>query len=171
MYEQHSHPTLGLWQACTVFGAHCSLVHKMMVFLVMIILVCYKGLTFVTCLINGISICRVPRGPDPTPHPKDLWQMHCVWSSLITGPENEGVSRNNFNAIESYPNLNKVDQFSTIGSSTILGLNVSTSHIMEMGCRQCLPLSVVKLKGKQCRKSNCLNGVVDMFSHGLSNNP
>ena len=27
-----------------------------------------------------------------------------------TGPENEGVSRNNFNAIESYPNQNKLDQ-------------------------------------------------------------
>ena len=71
-----------------------------------------------------------------------------------TGPENEGVSRNNFNAIESYPNLNKVDQFSTIGSSTIHGSNVSTSLITAMGCWQCFILSVVKLKGKHCRNPN-----------------
>ena len=114
-----------------MFGAHCSLVHKMMVFLVMIILVCYKGLTFVTC--------------------------------LITGPENEGVSRNNFNAIESYPNLNKVDQFSTIGSSIILGLNVPTSHIMEMGCRQCLPFSLTTLRIKHCQHPIAVMRLVDTF--------
>ena len=32
-----------------------------------------------------------------------------------------------------------------------------------MGCRQCLPLSVVQLKGKHCRKPHCSNGVVDTF--------
>ena len=32
-----------------------------------------------------------------------------------------------------------------------------------MGCRQCLPLSVVQLKGKHCRKPHCRNGVVDTF--------
>ena len=32
----------------------------------------------------------------------------------------------------------------------ILGPNVSTTPIMAMGCRQCLPLSVVPLKGKHC---------------------
>ena len=32
-----------------------------------------------------------------------------------------------------------------------------------MGCRQCLPLSVVQLKGKHCWKPHCRNGVVDMF--------
>ena len=32
-----------------------------------------------------------------------------------------------------------------------------------MGCRQCLPLSVVQLKGKHCRKPHCLNGVVGTF--------
>ena len=31
-------------------------------------------------------------------------------------------------------------------------LNVSTTPIMAMGCRQCLPLSVVQLKGKHCKK-------------------
>ena len=34
-----------------------------------------------------------------------------------------------------------------------------------MGCRQCLPLSVVHLKGKHCRKPHCRNEVVDMFMH------
>ena len=32
-----------------------------------------------------------------------------------------------------------------------------------MGCQQSLPLSVVQLKGKHCRKPHCRNGVVDMF--------
>ena len=40
------------------------------------------------------------------------------------------------------------------------GLNVSSTPIMAMGCRQCLPLSVVLLKGKHCKKPRC-NGVVD----------
>ena len=30
--------------------------------------------------------------------------------------------------------------------------NVSTTPITAMGCRQCLPLSVVHLKSKHCRK-------------------
>ena len=33
-----------------------------------------------------------------------------------------------------------------------------------MGCRQCLPLSVVQLKGKHCRKPLCRNGVVDVLA-------
>ena len=44
--------------------------------------------------------------------------------------------------------------------------NVSTTPITAMGCRQCLLLSVVQLKGKHCRKPHCRNGVVDTF--GLS---
>ena len=48
-----------------------------------------------------------------------------------------------------------------------LCLNVSTTPIMAMGCRQCLPLSVVQLRGKYCRKPHCRNGVVDTF--GLYN--
>ena len=32
-----------------------------------------------------------------------------------------------------------------------------------MGCRQCLPLSVVQLKGKHCQKPHYRNGVVDTF--------
>ena len=31
----------------------------------------------------------------------------------------------------------------------------STTPITAMGCRQCLPLSVVQLKGKHCRKPHC----------------
>ena len=33
--------------------------------------------------------------------------------------------------------------------------NVSTTPITSMGYRQCLPLSVVLLKGKHCRKPLC----------------
>ena len=42
-------------------------------------------------------------------------------------------------------------------------LSVSTTPITAMGCRQYLPLSVVQLKGKHCRKPHCPNGVVDTF--------
>ena len=41
--------------------------------------------------------------------------------------------------------------------------NVSTTPITAIGCRQCLPLSVVQLKGKHDRKLNRRNGVVDTF--------
>ena len=34
-----------------------------------------------------------------------------------------------------------------------------------MECQQCLPLSVVQLKGKHYRKPHCRNGVVDTFEH------
>ena len=33
--------------------------------------------------------------------------------------------------------------------------NVSTTPITAMGCRQCLPLSVVQLKDKHCQKTHC----------------
>ena len=46
--------------------------------------------------------------------------------------------------------------------------NISTTPITAMGCRQCLPLSVVQLKGKHCRKCHCHNGVVDTFGHCIS---
>ena len=36
-----------------------------------------------------------------------------------------------------------------------------------MGCRQCLPLSVVQLKGKHCQKPHCRNGVVDTFGQSV----
>jgi hypothetical protein len=48
------------------------------------------------------------------------------------------------------------------------GSKVSITPIMAMGCRQCLPLSNVQLKGKHCRKPHCHNGVVDTFGHDLS---
>ena len=38
--------------------------------------------------------------------------------------------------------------------------------ITAMGCRQCLPFSVVQLKGKHCQKPHCRNGVVDTFGLG-----
>ena len=41
--------------------------------------------------------------------------------------------------------------------------NVSTTPIMAMGCRQCLPLSVVHKKSKHYQKPHCRNGVVDTF--------
>ena len=34
-----------------------------------------------------------------------------------------------------------------------------------MGCRKCLPHSVVQLKGKHCQKPHCRNEVVDTFGH------
>ena len=40
---------------------------------------------------------------------------------------------------------------------------ISTTPITAMVCRQCLPLSVVQLKGRHCRKPHCPNGVVDTF--------
>jgi hypothetical protein len=36
-----------------------------------------------------------------------------------------------------------------------------------MGCQQCLPPSVVQLKGKHCRKPHCRNGVVGTFGLGF----
>ena len=48
-----------------------------------------------------------------------------------------------------------------------LGPNVSTTPIMAMGCQQCLPLSVVQLKGKHCPKPHCCNGVVDTLGKSV----
>ena len=45
--------------------------------------------------------------------------------------------------------------------------NVSTTPITAMGCRQCLSLSVVQLKGKLCQQPHCRNGVVDTFRYHL----
>ena len=44
--------------------------------------------------------------------------------------------------------------------------NLSTTLIAAMGCRQWLPLSVVQLKGKHCRKLHCRNGVVFRYIFG-----
>ena len=43
--------------------------------------------------------------------------------------------------------------------------NISTTPITAMGCRQCLRLSVVHLKGKHYQKAHCRNGVVDTLRH------
>ena len=45
-------------------------------------------------------------------------------------------------------------------------LNVTTTPITAMGCEQCLPLSVVQLKGKHCIKPHYRNGVVDTVRLG-----
>ena len=45
---------------------------------------------------------------------------------------------------------------------------ISTTPIMAMGCRQCLPFSVVQLKSKRCQKLHCRNGVVDTFGQGVN---
>ena len=42
----------------------------------------------------------------------------------------------------------------------------TTTSITAIGCWQCLPLSIVQLKGKHCRKPHCRNGVVDTFGQG-----
>ena len=46
---------------------------------------------------------------------------------------------------------------------THMGVVDTFGHITAMGCRQCLSLSVVQLKGKHCRKPHCRNGVVGTF--------
>ena len=48
-----------------------------------------------------------------------------------------------------------------------LGPNVATTPITAMGCRQCLPISVVQLKGKHCQKPHCRDGVVGTLGHAL----
>ena len=50
-----------------------------------------------------------------------------------------------------------------------LGPNVPTTPIMAIDCQQCLPLSVVQLKGKHYRKPHCRNGVVDTFGSSKFN--
>ena len=64
---------------------------------------------------------------------------------------------------------NKPSRLITIGQSVqkYLELNVSTTPITAIGCRQCLPLSVVQLKGKHSWKPQCRNGIVDTFGHDL----
>ena len=54
--------------------------------------------------------------------------------------------------------LQMVRQFSVLPCQS-----VSTTPIIAMGCWQCLPLSVVQLKGKLCQKTNYRNGVIDTF--------
>ena len=75
-------------------------------------------------------------------------------------------------ALESGPlrwKTNKLKQLLTLKHFYILincfvqSPNVSTTPITAMRCRQCLPLSVVQLKGKHSRKPYCCNGVVDTF--------
>ena len=46
--------------------------------------------------------------------------------------------------------------------------HIDQRPIKATRCRQCLPLSVVQLKGKHCRKPNCRNGVVDTFGQSFT---
>ena len=48
--------------------------------------------------------------------------------------------------------------------------NVSLTPITAMGCRQCLPLCVVQLKGKHCPNPHFHNGVVDTLCAKFYNN-
>ena len=48
---------------------------------------------------------------------------------------------------------------------TLLPECIYNSQIQQWGAQQCLPLSVVQLKGKHCRKPHCCSGVVDTFGH------
>ena len=46
--------------------------------------------------------------------------------------------------------------------------NEYTTPITAVRYRQCLPLSVVKLKGKHCQKDYCHSGVVDTFGYCMT---
>ena len=63
----------------------------------------------------------------------------------------------------------EIEKTYTVHYYSSRGPNVSTTPITAMGCRQCLPLSVVQLKGKHCQKPHCRNGVVDTIGHGVLN--
>ena len=65
----------------------------------------------------------------------------------------------------------KTNQLFKLKKVTALCPNVSTTPITAMGFRQCLPLSVVQLKGKHCWKPHCQIGVVDTFGLYLMWNP
>ena len=101
-----------------------------------------------------------------------LPNIYCCYSRFYNigspNPFHESRSRT-----RTYQSEDRIDQLNvwfgqTVFSSSFFlifaatqGLNVSTTLIMAMGCQQCLPLSVVQLKGKHCRKPHCRNGVVD----------
>ena len=62
--------------------------------------------------------------------------------------------------------LHNKDSFIFRSFSTFIhGPNISATPITAMGCRQCLHLTVVQLKGKHCRKPHCRNRVVDTLGH------
>ena len=66
------------------------------------------------------------------------------------------VQNNNFSG--TFINFEKKSPHTLPFAQTYLQL-----PLRQRGCRQCLPLSVVELKGKHCRKPHCCNGVVDTF--------
>ena len=86
-----------------------------------------------------------------------ILRRYCLLVCLIWGEQPEGPSEDNLCTLD--PNNNKI--ICTRRHKIPYGPNVSTTSITAMGCQQCLPLSVVQLKGKH-------NGVVDTFGHETS---
>ena len=76
------------------------------------------------------------------------------------------LTKNQIQNTESQPIFSKLSQFKREEIARPSSY-VSTIHITAMGCQQCLPLSVVQLKGKHCQKLHYRNGVVDRFRPGL----
>jgi hypothetical protein len=75
--------------------------------------------------------------------------------------------RTNFRGNPNYYKQDNICKQSGILKYVYQSPNVSTTLITALGCRQCLPLSVVQLKGKHCRKPHCRNGVVDTFGKNV----
>ena len=90
--------------------------------------------------------------------------MQAVWSYKERSTEANKLQETDAKIVL-YRNILRVVQMPHYGNGFFrsLGPNVSTTPIMAMGCRQCLPLSVVQLKGKHCPKPHCHNGVVNTF--------
>ena len=86
-------------------------------------------------------------------------QRTLVWLNLYSREAAQKQAKNAFFCVLATPM-----PFKSINPNP----NVSTTPIMAMGCQECLPVSVVQLKGKHCRKPYCHNGVVDTFGQYLN---
>ena len=78
------------------------------------------------------------------------WGGHYVWKAIFTaGIDNNGTCGTVFKMV------------------WVPGWNIIARTYLRLPLRQwqCLPLSVVQLKGKHCRKPHSRNGVVDTFGH------
>ena len=98
----------------------------------------------------------------------DLWPY--VWLINESGFKSRAAYGGARTVLEKETNLYFTTKIKKTGKNSnvciIKGVtcpNVSTTHITAMGCWQCLPLSVVQLKGKHCRNLHCRNGVVNTF--------
>ena len=96
----------------------------------------------------------------------DFIQSHWINDKLKINPVNSNLDWWRFNFISKL----RQNNFSYFKERQCHSPNVSTTPITAMGCQQCLPPSVVQLKGKHCRKPHCRNGVVDTFRLWLSSN-